>query len=69
MEEEFSYWEIHFKSCEGNEKWTVARAPHDWDEEEVKNTITLGGYGDDPAYILSIYATYNTDYSWDFCNN
>jgi hypothetical protein len=31
MEEiEYAYWEIQYVSCEGNDRWTVARTPIDW---------------------------------------
>ena len=64
--EEYSYWEINFISCESNHRWTIARAPADWDSYEVESNISLGGCGDDVAEVTSVEETYNTDYSWDF---
>jgi hypothetical protein len=68
MEEEYSYWEIQYKSCEGNDRWTIARAPIDWDEYEVRGRISLGGCGDDPVEIKDVFESSNSDYSWDFCD-
>jgi hypothetical protein len=68
MEKEYSYWEIQYKSCEGNDRWTIARAPIDWDEYEVRDRVSLGGCGDDPAEIKDVFETSNSDYSWDFCD-
>ena len=60
-----NYWYISFISCEGNERWTIARTPSDWVEYEVRDSIRMGGCGDDPATILSIEETSDDDYSWD----
>jgi len=68
LEEEYSYWRIEYTSCEGNDRWTIARAPFDWTEYEVEDRITMGGCGDDPAEINSVSETCNTDYSCDFCD-
>lgn len=65
---EYYYWEIQYISCEGNERWTVARAPITWDEYDVRDRIPLGGCGDDVAEIREVFETSNTDYSWDFCD-
>lgn len=67
-ESEYSYWEINYVSCEGNARWTIARAPIDWDEYEMRDRIQLGGCGDDPARIEGIFETSETDYNWDFCD-
>lgn len=66
MNEEYSYWEIWFTSCEGNKRWTVARAPYDWSDWEVRDRVRLGGCGDDPAEVLDVFETTNEDYGWDF---
>jgi len=68
FEEEYSYWEITFRSCEGNDRWTIARAPIHWEEYEVRCRIRLGGCGDDPAEIQDVFKTSNSDYCWDFCD-
>ena len=46
--EEYSYWQIEYISCEGNERWTIARAPIDWDEWQVRDRISSmrGSIGD-----------------------
>ena len=69
MEEtEYSYWEIQYISCESNERWTIARAPIDWDESEIRDRIPMGGSGDDVADIRGIFETSNENYGWDFCD-
>jgi hypothetical protein len=66
MEEEYSYWEINFISCEGNKRFAIARAPIDWEEYDVRSRVTMGGCGDDVAELKEIIETYNDDYSWDY---
>lgn len=66
MEELYSYWEICFISCEGNHRWAIAKAPIDWNNHQVSESISLGGCGDDVANITSITETNRTDYGWDF---
>ena len=67
MEEiEYGFWEIQYKSCEGNDRWTVARTPIYWKEYDVRDRIPMGGCGDDVAEIKDIFETGNTDYGWDF---
>lgn len=63
---EYSYWEIQFISCESNERWTIARAPLDWDETQVEERIPIGGCGDDVAKIISVEPANSEDYGWDF---
>ncbi len=65
---EYAYWEIRYTSCEGNDRWTVARTPIDWNEYEVKSRIPMGGCGDDVASIKEVIEANDTDYSWDFCD-
>jgi hypothetical protein len=61
MEEEYSYWEVNFISCEGNERWCIYRAPEDFDDLDMENHIETGGCGDDIAEITSIIETYPDD--------
>jgi hypothetical protein len=69
MEEiEYAYWGIQYVSCEGNNRWTVARTPIDWSEYEVRNRIPMGGCGDDVAEVRDVFETSNDDYGWDFCD-
>jgi len=42
--------------------------PFDWDEDDLRGRIQLGGCGDDPAEIREIFETSDTNYSWDFCD-
>jgi hypothetical protein len=63
---EYSYWEINYVSCESNDRWTIARAPADWESDEVRDRIPMGGCGDDVARIISIEETCDDNYSWDF---
>jgi hypothetical protein len=65
--EECSYWEIHYVSCEGNNRWAVAKTPTDWNEYDTMSRIPLGGCGDDVAEIMEIISTSDSNYSWDFC--
>ena len=67
MMEEFSYWVVEYISCESNERWTIARAPIDWDSYDVRDRIPMGGCGDDVAEVREVYGTSDTDYSWDLC--
>lgn len=64
--EEFSYWEVRYISCEGNDRWSIARTPIDWNSYDVRSSIQLGGCGDDVSEILEIEMTFPGDYSWDF---
>lgn len=57
MEEEYSYWEVNFISCEGNERWCEYRAPADFNEYDMWTHIEIGGVGDDIAEITSIMET------------
>lgn len=69
MEEiEYNYWEIHYVSCEGNDRWTIARTPIDCNEYDVINRIPMGGCGDDVAEVRDVFETGNSDYGWDFCD-
>ena len=50
MEEEFTYWEYHYVSCEGNDRWNIARCPSHWSEWQVEVQVMKdSGCGDDPA--------------------
>jgi hypothetical protein len=64
---EYAFWEIQYKSCEGNDRWIVGRTPIDWDEYDVIDRISLGGCGDDVAEVKEVYESNAIDYSWDFC--
>jgi hypothetical protein len=64
---DYLFWYIEYRSCEGNDRWTIARTPIGWDRYDVIDSITLGGCGDDPASISDVYETGDEDYSWDFC--
>jgi hypothetical protein len=64
----YAFWEIHFISCEGNERWTVARTPTEWSGYDVRSRIPMGGCGDDVAEVRDVFETSNDDYSWDFCD-
>lgn len=64
----YSYWQIDYRSCNGNEKWVVARAPLGWNEDDVKNNIQLGGSSDDVTEITLVCETSDVYYSWDLCN-
>lgn len=63
---EYKYWKIEYISCEGNEVWTIARTPIDWEEYQVHDRIPIGGCGDDVAEITSIDETNNENYLFDF---
>jgi hypothetical protein len=66
MSEDYSYWEIHYKSCEGNDRWTIARTPPNWNEYDVKDRISMGGCGDDPSEIREVFETNDSNYTLDF---
>ena len=63
---EYTYWEIKYTSCEGNYRWTIARTPSDWTEDNVRSAISMGGYDDAPATILDVCETNDDDYGYDF---
>jgi hypothetical protein len=66
---EYAFWEIHYTSCEGNKRWTTARAPADWEEYQVRERIPMGGCGDDVAQINEVFQTFEGHiYTWDFCD-
>lgn len=66
MMESYSYWEIQYVSCEGNNRWTIARAPEDWDAEQVRERIPMGGCGDDVDEVTDVFSSCKEKYEWDF---
>jgi len=69
--EEYSYWIVNYISCEGNERWTRAIAPPDWESWQVRERIPTWGCGDDPAEITSVEPSWKDDngiYGYDFTN-
>jgi hypothetical protein len=62
----YGYWEIEYVSCEGNDRWTIARADADAEECEVRDMADTGTCGDEIARIISITETYDEDYTLDF---
>lgn len=62
---DYRYWEIHYISCEGNVRWTIARTSFDLYEDDVRSCIQLGGCGDDISEITDIIQTSDIDYSID----
>jgi hypothetical protein len=65
---DYNYWEINYISCESNRRWAIARTPIDWDEDDVRGRIPMGGCGDDVAEVREVFETSNTDWGWDFCH-
>ena len=63
---EYKYWKIWYVSCEGNDRWVIARTFIDWEEYQVHDRIPMGGCGDDVAEITSIDETDNENYLFDF---
>lgn len=63
---EYNYWKITYISCEGNERWFVAKTPLDWERWQVEDRIQMGGCGDEPAEIISIDETMSDDYAYDY---
>jgi hypothetical protein len=67
----YSYWNVWYLSCEGNRRWTTARTPDTWSEDEVESAFPLGGMGDEPAQLISIEEYYpnpndeDCDYTYD----
>lgn len=64
MDDEYSYFEINYISCEGNSRWTIVRCPLEWDEYDLRRAIQMGGVGDDPAEITSITPACSSDYDY-----
>lgn len=50
----FQTWKITYCSCEGNIRWYTKEVPADWQEWQVRETVQIGGCGDDPAEILQV---------------
>lgn len=65
---EATYWEIWYKSVEGNTRWAIIKAPADLSEYDIKSRIidNSGGCGDDVNEIISLHETYEQDWSWDY---
>ncbi len=49
-----SIWTIWYTSCEGNRRWFAKTVPASWSRQQVEDSITIGGCGDDVAEILSV---------------
>lgn len=69
--EEFSYWHIDYLTCEGNIRWTTARAPLDCNESEISDRILTmdGNVGEDVAELISTHEISEVDeidLGWDF---
>lgn len=47
-------WEVRYISCEGNERWYNKEVPNNWEEWQVRESIQIGGCGDDIAEIISL---------------
>lgn len=62
----YTYWEIRYISCEGNDRWTVAKTPDNWSEYDVRSRIPIGGCGDDVAEVTEVFQTSNDNYGWEF---
>lgn len=64
-ERKYRNWEINYISCEGNERWTVAECPAEWDAYEVEIAFRgiCYGVGDDPAEFISCNVYNNQDRS------
>ena len=67
---EITLWEIHFISCEGNERWSVGRFPEEFEAWEVESRFreSIGGCGDDPAEFVSceVYWDQDEDALYDY---
>ena len=47
-------WLIWYLSCEGNRRWYTQKCPDDWEEWQVRESIAIGGCGDDVSEIISV---------------
>ena len=52
--DETQTWIIWYVSCEDNERWYTKDCPADWEEWQVRDSIPIGGCGDDIAEIISV---------------
>ena len=61
-------WEIWFRTCEGDERWTTARCPDDWEAYDVEQRFcqSLGGVGGDPAEFISCEWYYGSQDDWTY---
>jgi hypothetical protein len=64
----YTYWKIIYISCEGNERWKIAITPIYWSECDVKNSVPIGGCGDDVDEVVDVFETSDTNYSWILCD-
>jgi hypothetical protein len=53
-EVEMATWRIWYISCEDNRHWYTKECPANWEEWKVRESIPIGGCGDDIAEIISI---------------
>lgn len=53
-EEEMATWTIWYVSCEGNRRWYEKEVPASWEEWQVRESIQIGGCGDDIAELISV---------------
>lgn len=67
-EDDYILWHIDYVSCEGNIRWTIARAPLDWSEDDVSHGMTSqGSCGDEPAEIMGVREAYvGEEWVYDF---
>ncbi len=50
----FATWRISYVSCEGNNRWYDKEVPDSWNHEQVRESIQIGGCGDDVAELLDV---------------
>ena len=67
-------WQIWHRTFEGDECWTTARCPDDWESYHVETAFrdTLnGGVGGDPAEFISCewYEGDDDDWGYDLTND
>ena len=62
-------WEIWCRTFEGDERWSTALCPEDWDAYDVESRVTsglTGGVGGDPAEFISCEWSSSDEWDYDY---
>lgn len=57
------YYVVEYRNVEGDDRWTIVKAPEDMEESEIEYRMMNDS---EVARVNEIYETNNTDYSRDF---
>lgn len=57
LDERPAVWTVYYISCEGNRRWVNMPFARAMTEEQVRDSIQVGGIGDDIAEVLEVERT------------